>query len=243
MKQEIRKIMQMNKEGKISDDQMIELIDALKSDDTNLDNKIEEEIEIDMDFSSSKKDMDIGSLITGVINGLGINTNGTNSQTMSKVDIEIDDNIAGNDINLSKVTNILTHDESVFLDNSINASNISKFELQNNSKAINNSVNATNIKSIKLDNSTLKDIQFNATKIKGLCLESSGFNDVQFNASKVDNCSFENCKLSDVQFNKVKLSNTRFKNLDLSQFEVNLEKIEDVEINSNEQFLKIIGSY
>ncbi len=243
MKQEIRKIMQMNKEGKISDDQMIELIDALKSDDTDSSKRIEEEIEIDMDFSSSKKDMDIGSLISGIINGLGINTDGTNSQTMSKVDIEIDDNIAGNDINLSKVTNILTHDESVFLDNSINASNISKFEIQNHSKAINNSINATNVKSIKLDNSTLEDTQFNATKIKGLCLESSAFNDVQFNASKVDNCSFENCRLNGVQFNKVKLSNTRFINLDLSQLEVNLEKIEGAEINSTEQFMKMIGSH
>ena len=238
MKEEIQKIMEMNKQGKISDEQMVELLEALSGND----NKSQQ----------SKAAGDVDDIISGMggifknisqkldgISFIGDQDFG-NSSTMSKIKFKQNPNIKDNSFNLCKAEDIEVDSTSKFEGNSLNAGNLSEISLTQNSLIFDCSINASHVSKLALTESRFSDVQLNASKVKNITLMSSAFIGCQFNATNFDNCQFENCELENITFNKAKFKDVVLKNIRISNRELNLDKLDGKVIETTEDFLRLI---
>lgn len=266
MKTEIAKIVEMNKSGKISDEQMVELIAALKEGDAT-----EEKSSTENDRSTSPGETDwatamgedfhkraheevtkamgamggldgimsgVDKVVQGVTKSLNMSEDAANnSSTMSKVDITANPNIKNNSFNLSKVRNFRVDESSAFVDNSVNAANAANFEILDHSQILECSFNASNADNIRLRNSIWSGLDLNAAKMKNVELENSKIEGCSFNAAKFVNCRFENCSFEGIDFNRMKMSDVTLRGVHLSGEELSLRSLVGVELNSTEEFL------
>jgi len=251
MKEEIKKIIEMNRQGKISDEQLVELIENLKD---------EKGPEKTAEIQNSMEQIVEG--VEGVIKGITSKMKGfyfassqhgakgmdeesceeeRNSFVMSKVDVIFSPRISGNSFNLSKVKDIRVDDSSLFAQNSINAAQVEGIYLKEKSQLLESSINAANVAGIELTETTITDLNINASNTKNIEAKKSSLKDIQINASNLNNCVFENCYWEGIHFNKVKWSGVRMKNVEIKDHEFSSWALDNVEIDSNDKFFELFN--
>jgi uncharacterized protein YjbI with pentapeptide repeats len=236
MKEDIQIILNMHKEGKISEDQMVELLNELKAPSKT-------------DQKQFDQHDNVFANIEGIIQGVSETVKKFipdqdlrhNSQTMSKVD-STTEGFCNNDVVLSKVAFFNIQPESYFKNNSINASHLKEFMLKSSSEFSNCQANASHLSMVNLTESQLADSQFNASKLKNISFEKSNIHKAQLNASNLKNVQFENCQLNNIQFHKCNFVNVSIRNVKLKDMEISLEHFKNCEIDGNEQFLERLSS-
>jgi uncharacterized protein YjbI with pentapeptide repeats len=205
MKEEILKILEMSKNGIITDSEAAELLATLKGNDQKIHTDIKAKNE---SFSGDKFEKNIKSGITDFVNSV-----------LGKAFNEVDKSISQerhNKQNLSRVDNPKGEDYT-FDDNSFQVSSAKGIELKS-SRLTDNSFNASNVDGLSLSDSIIEDTSFNGSSLDEVILIGAKIIDTSFNGAKVSKFLMNNSTIKDVSFHGVNI-----KGLDL----LNQSKFED----------------
>ncbi|MBT3586706.1 MAG: pentapeptide repeat-containing protein [Halobacteriovoraceae bacterium] len=218
MKEEILKIMDMNKKGLLNDEQAAELLSQLQvvNEETTID--IEEEVVIEKDGSANGPS---GFDFNLDLSGLGKFVNNVVNKAMEEVDkglseIKISEE-GENSVNLSKYAAPKGED----------------FRFEDNNFQI------SNIKDIELNSSELADCSFQAANINGLKVTGGHLLNCEFHGSSIERFAVNNTELDDVEFHGSKASKLNIIDSNICDTEFHGSSLKELAIKKNSQFRDI----
>lgn len=204
MRDEIRKILEMNRSGKVNDAQAAELLEALLEKPAF--SETSETEEMHAEYGS---DDDIENVTK-------------NSAVFSKVDpvIGTEFSFTDNSINVSAFTRIKLN-KSHIRDNSINASKLADFDFTE-SQFSDCSVNGSAIDGLIMNKAQLHDVALHGSKLAKLSLVDQ----CSFTDARLDGCSGKNLVLK----NRSRVQDTRFSGAQLANWELVTSSLHDVSL-------------
>ncbi len=233
MKEEIMKIMSMNKEGKISDDQAAELLAALKSEDKEEVKKPEIETEFQSTEETAKQSKglfdlsELGGLISELVNvsiegAMGevreaikdvktsFKSTGASNNSMSKVEKPTGENYLyeDNQFHVSYAKGIHL-DDCEMTDNQFHASRVDELKIYGGSLR-DGQFQGSSVEEMELVDSNIDDVKFQGTKTSKLLIKDSGIQDLVLQGASLKSLEIVKARWTDVQLKGVSCSNTKF---------------------------------
>lgn len=198
MRQEIQKILEMNRTGKVNDAQAAELIEAL--------------------LAKPSSAQDSEEVVQGEEPQFGSPTK--NSTVFSKVDPVTGREFSFNDnsINVSAFTRIRL-ERSHIRENSINASKLSDFELHE-SQFSDCSINGSAIDTLEMKKAQFKEVSVHGSKLTKLSI----IDQCSITDSKFEGCNLKNLNLK----NRSRIQDVRFAGVQIVNLELITSSLEDV---------------
>jgi len=193
VKQEFLKLIEMNKKGKISDDQMAELLEALMEDNKR---DVSENAGV---ASTAGKLLDSLDDPSAAPIPSGSNKKKKNRST------------DGNRISRS---NVIMPEEGdfVFEDNRFKLSNFYETEFGDNAEFTNNSIQFSHFAGIKMKGGTINDCSFKGSNLDSVKLWGATLADTNFNTCKISDLEICNeSEISDVKFRRITIKGMSLK--------------------------------
>lgn len=203
MRQDIRKILEMNRIGKVNDAQAAELLEALLVNPGSAQDSEEVVQGEDLLFGSPTKNITVFSKVEPVTGReFSFNDNSINVSAFTRIRLE----------------------RSHIRDNSINASKLADFELHE-SQFSNCSINGSAIDTLEMNKAQLKEVSIQGSKFTKLSL----IDQCSITDSKFEGCNLKTLNLK----NRSRIQDNRLSGVQIANLELITSSLEDVSAQSS----------